>query len=154
MPATLDEKAAQALADALRDPAVPITVTSVDSKPYTRRPAAPFTTSTLQQEAARKLRFSARQTMSVAQSLYENGYITYMRTDSPTLSQQAITAARTQATALYGAETVPDAPARLRRQEQERAGGPRGDPPVRRHLPHAGRARSRCSAATTGSSTT
>jgi DNA topoisomerase-1 len=106
----LDESAAQALADALRDPAVPITVTGVESKPYTRRPAAPFTTSTLQQEAARKLRFSARQTMSVAQSLYENGYITYMRTDSPTLSQQAINAARTQAAQLYGAETVPAQP--------------------------------------------
>jgi DNA topoisomerase-1 len=108
--AALDEAAATALADAIRAPGVPITVTSVDSKPYTRRPAAPFTTSTLQQEAGRKLRFSARQTMSVAQSLYENGYITYMRTDSPSLSQQAIDAARKQAKALYGAETVPDAP--------------------------------------------
>ncbi|CAN5243021.1 type I DNA topoisomerase [soil metagenome] len=106
----VDEAAAEALAQALRDPAVAITVTSVESKPYTRRPAAPFTTSTLQQEAGRKLRFSARQTMSVAQSLYENGYITYMRTDSATLSQQAIDAARTQARKLYGAETVPDAP--------------------------------------------
>ena len=106
----LDEVAAQAVAAALRDPDVVITVSSVESKPYTRRPAAPFTTSTLQQEAARKLRFSARQTMSVAQSLYENGYITYMRTDSPTLSQQAINAARLQAAQLYGAETVPDKP--------------------------------------------
>ncbi|MBX3099196.1 MAG: type I DNA topoisomerase [Salinibacterium sp.] len=106
----IDEATAQSLADALRDPAVPITVTAVESKPYTRRPAAPFTTSTLQQEAGRKLRFSARQTMSVAQSLYENGYITYMRTDSSSLSQQAIDAARTQARKLYGAETVPDAP--------------------------------------------
>jgi DNA topoisomerase-1 len=106
----LDEAAAQAIATALRDADVAITVTSVESKPYTRRPAAPFTTSTLQQEAARKLRFSARQTMSVAQSLYENGFITYMRTDSPTLSQQAITAARNQAAQLYGAETVPEKP--------------------------------------------
>jgi DNA topoisomerase-1 len=106
----LDEAAAQALADALREPGVPITVTNVESKPYTRRPAAPFTTSTLQQEAGRKLRFSARQTMSVAQSLYENGYITYMRTDSPSLSQQAIDAARKQASALYGPETVPEKP--------------------------------------------
>ncbi|WP_309615849.1 type I DNA topoisomerase [Salinibacterium sp.] len=106
----VDEQTAQSLAEALRDPSVPITVTSVESKPYTRRPAAPFTTSTLQQEAGRKLRFSARQTMSVAQSLYENGYITYMRTDSPTLSQQAIDAARNQARKLYGAETVPDKP--------------------------------------------
>ncbi|MEO6200240.1 MAG: type I DNA topoisomerase [Cryobacterium sp.] len=107
---TLDEASAHALTDALREPAVVLTVTKVASKPYRRSPAAPFTTSTLQQEAARKLRFTARQTMSVAQSLYENGYITYMRTDSPSLSQQAITAARTQAVALYGPETVPDAP--------------------------------------------
>ncbi len=107
---SLDETAAEALATALREPGVPILVTGVDTKPYTRRPAAPFTTSTLQQEAGRKLRFSARQTMSVAQSLYENGYITYMRTDSPSLSQQAIDAARSQATKLYGAETVPDKP--------------------------------------------
>ncbi len=107
---TLDEAAAAALAEALRAPNVPITVSGVESKPYTRRPAAPFTTSTLQQEAGRKLRFSARQTMSVAQSLYENGYITYMRTDSPTLSKEAIEAARAQARKLYGAETVPDAP--------------------------------------------
>jgi DNA topoisomerase-1 len=106
----LDETASEALATALREPDVAITVTTVESKPYTRRPAAPFTTSTLQQEAARKLRFSARQTMSVAQSLYENGYITYMRTDSPNLSQQAINAARTQASKLYGSETVPDKP--------------------------------------------
>jgi DNA topoisomerase-1 len=106
----LDEAASEALAAALREPDVAITVTTVESKPYTRRPAAPFTTSTLQQEAARKLRFSARQTMSVAQSLYENGYITYMRTDSPNLSQQAINAARTQASKLYGAETIPDKP--------------------------------------------
>jgi DNA topoisomerase-1 len=106
----LTEAAAQAIAGALRDDDVTLTVTSVESKPYTRRPAAPFTTSTLQQEAARKLRFSARQTMSVAQSLYENGYITYMRTDSPTLSQQALNAARTQAAHLYGAETVPAQP--------------------------------------------
>ncbi|CAN5292696.1 type I DNA topoisomerase [soil metagenome] len=106
----LDELSAQALATALRDPGTKVVVSALDSKPYTRRPAAPFTTSTLQQEAARKLRFSARQTMSVAQGLYENGYITYMRTDSATLSQQAITAARTQAAKLYGPETVPDKP--------------------------------------------
>jgi len=106
----LDEAGAKALAAALAAPGVNITVASVDSKPYTRRPAAPFTTSTLQQEASRKLRFSARQTMSVAQSLYENGYITYMRTDSPSLSQQALNAARSQAKSLYGAETVPDKP--------------------------------------------
>ncbi|UAJ80442.1 type I DNA topoisomerase [Leifsonia sp. ZF2019] len=107
---TLDEEAAQALADAVRRPSTVVTVSKVDSKPYSRRPAAPFTTSTLQQEAARKLRFSARQTMSVAQTLYENGYITYMRTDSASLSQQATNAARTQAAKLYGPETVPDKP--------------------------------------------
>ncbi|HEY4226496.1 MAG TPA: type I DNA topoisomerase [Pseudolysinimonas sp.] len=106
----LDEAAAETLAAALRLDSTSFTVTSVESKPYTRRPAAPFTTSTLQQEAARKLRFSARQTMSVAQGLYENGHITYMRTDSSTLSQQAIDAARSQAAKLYGAETVPDKP--------------------------------------------
>jgi DNA topoisomerase-1 len=106
----LDESAAEALATALREDSTTLTVASVESKPYTRRPAAPFTTSTLQQEAARKLRFSARQTMSVAQGLYENGYITYMRTDSPSLSQQAISAARAQAKSLYGAESVPEKP--------------------------------------------
>ena len=106
----LDEQAATALAEALRDPAVSVVVSSVDSKPYTRRPAAPFSTSTLQQEAARKLRFSARQTMSVAQGLYENGYITYMRTDSLNLSQQAMSAARSQAASLYGAESVSEKP--------------------------------------------
>ena len=106
----LDEQAATALAEALRDPSVSVVVSSVDSKPYTRRPAAPFSTSTLQQEAARKLRFSARQTMSVAQGLYENGYITYMRTDSLNLSQQAMTAARSQAASLYGAESVSEKP--------------------------------------------
>ncbi|GAA1449547.1 type I DNA topoisomerase [Leifsonia poae] len=107
---TLDEEAASALAAAIRSDSTVVTVGKVESKPYSRRPAAPFTTSTLQQEAARKLRFSARQTMSVAQSLYENGYITYMRTDSASLSQQATNAARTQAAKLYGAETVPDKP--------------------------------------------
>ncbi|HEX7835321.1 MAG TPA: type I DNA topoisomerase [Pseudolysinimonas sp.] len=106
----LDEAAAESLASALRLPSTTFTVSNLETKPYTRRPAAPFTTSTLQQEAARKLRFSARQTMSVAQGLYENGYITYMRTDSPTLSQQAITAARSQATKLYGADSIPEKP--------------------------------------------
>jgi DNA topoisomerase-1 len=106
----LDESGATSLAAALRDPAIDVVVRKVESKPYTRRPAAPFTTSTLQQEAARKLRFTARQTMSVAQSLYENGYITYMRTDSSSLSQQAVAAARSQAADLYGADTVPEAP--------------------------------------------
>ncbi len=104
----LDEDAARILVGALEG-AQP-TVRSVEEKPYRRRPAAPFTTSTLQQEAGRKLRFSARQAMRVAQSLYENGYITYMRTDSTTLSEQALTAARRQAAELYGPEFVPDTP--------------------------------------------
>jgi DNA topoisomerase-1 len=104
----LDEGAASSLVAALDG--VPVVVASVEEKPYTRRPAAPFTTSTLQQEASRKLRFSARQAMRVAQSLYENGYITYMRTDSTALSTQAVSAARRQATELYGAEFVPDKP--------------------------------------------
>lgn len=106
----LEERVAEALVAALRADGVARTVSKVESKPYSRRPAAPFTTSTLQQESARKLRLSARDTMRVAQSLYENGYITYMRTDSTSLSQQAITAARTQATALYGADSIPDKP--------------------------------------------
>jgi len=106
----LDEAAATAIAEALRADSTSLRVSTLETKPYTRRPAAPFTTSTLQQEAGRKLRFSARQTMSVAQGLYENGYITYMRTDSPNLSKQATDAARTQAAKLYGPETVPDKP--------------------------------------------
>ncbi|MGN6444262.1 type I DNA topoisomerase [Amnibacterium sp.] len=106
----LDEAAARALVAGIETERPEARVVSLETKPYRRRPAAPFTTSTLQQEAARKLRFSARQTMSVAQSLYENGHITYMRTDSPSLSSQATQAARSQARALYGADTVPDAP--------------------------------------------
>ena len=82
----------------------------MERKPYRRSPYAPFRTTTLQQEASRKLGFSAKHTMSVAQRLYENGYITYMRTDSVTLSQTAISAARKQAAELYGANYVPDAP--------------------------------------------
>ena len=85
-------------------------MSSVERKPYRRSPYPPFRTPTLQQEASRKLSFSAKYTMSVAQRLYENGYITYMRTDSITLSQTAIDAARQQARELYGAEYVPGAP--------------------------------------------
>ncbi|BCT77459.1 DNA topoisomerase 1 [Sinomonas cyclohexanicum] len=104
----LTEATATALAAGLEGAA--FAVRSVEEKPYTRRPAAPFTTSTLQQESARKLRFSARVTMQVAQRLYENGYITYMRTDSTALSDQAVTAARRQASELYGPEYVPSRP--------------------------------------------
>ncbi len=107
-------------------------VTSVEEKPYTRRPAAPFMTSTLQQEASRKLRLSSQQTMRTAQRLYENGYITYMRTDSTTLSESALTAARSQARELYGVDSVPDAPRRYERrvknaQEAHEAIRPAGD---------------------------
>ena len=106
----LNEVTATSLATAIQTPGVPIEVISVEAKPSTRRPAAPFTTSTLQQEASRKLRLSAKQTMDVAQSLYQEGYITYMRTDSPTLSTQAITAARSQAKEMFGEEYVASAP--------------------------------------------
>ncbi|MFI0486034.1 type I DNA topoisomerase [Actinomadura sp. 9N215] len=104
----LDEPAARALAERLRDR--PYEVKSVERKPYTRRPYPPFRTTTLQQEASRKLNYSAKYTMSVAQKLYENGFITYMRTDSITLSETAITAARRQAASLFGGEYVPDKP--------------------------------------------
>ncbi|MCV7422324.1 type I DNA topoisomerase [Mycobacterium yunnanensis] len=100
----LTEQAASALAGGLRG--AQLSVASVEQKPYTRRPYAPFMTSTLQQEAGRKLRFSSERTMSIAQRLYENGYITYMRTDSTTLSETAINAARNQARQLYGDEYV------------------------------------------------
>ncbi len=95
------------------------TVAEVNERPFTQRPAAPFITSTLQQEAARKLRFTAQRTMGVAQQLYENGFITYMRTDSTNLSTQALDAAREQVRQLYGAEYLPDMP----RQYTTRARG-------------------------------
>ena len=106
----LDQAAAEAVAQAVQDSSAVIKVTDVESKPSMRRPAAPFTTSTLQQEASRKLRMSAKQTMDTAQQLYQDGYITYMRTDSPTLSGQAINAARTQAKSMFGAEYVSESP--------------------------------------------
>lgn len=104
----LDETNARALAAALENTA--FSVRSVESKPYRRSPYAPFRTTTLQQEASRKLGFGAKATMQVAQKLYENGFITYMRTDSTTLSDTAITAARTQVTQLYGADYLPAQP--------------------------------------------
>ena len=128
--ARLDEDAARGLASRLDG--VPFAVRTVEEKPYTRKPAPPFMTSTLQQEASRKLRFSAQTTMRVAQRLYESGYITYMRTDSTTLSESALTAARRQATELYGAEFIPAAPRRYERrvknaQEAHEAIRPAGD---------------------------
>ena len=108
VPLVLDGESAGALARRLDGAA--FAVSSVERKPYRRAPYAPFRTTTLQQEASRKLGFSAKYTMSTAQRLYENGHITYMRTDSVTLSQTAISAARAQARELYGAEYVPEVP--------------------------------------------
>ncbi|ROP38952.1 DNA topoisomerase I [Saccharothrix texasensis] len=110
----LDEAQARAIADGLVNASM--TVSSVEEKPYTRKPYAPFMTSTLQQEAGRKLRFSADRAMRTAQKLYENGYITYMRTDSTTLSETAIAAARAQATELYGSQFVSKEPRQYTRK--------------------------------------
>ncbi|MDR0432581.1 MAG: type I DNA topoisomerase [Bifidobacteriaceae bacterium] len=104
----IDEATATGLAKSLDGAA--FVVGDLSTKPYRRRPAAPFTTSTLQQEASRKLRMNSRRTMQVAQRLYENGFITYMRTDSVHLSDQALAAARQQAVELYGPASVPAAP--------------------------------------------
>ena len=135
----LDEAQRDALAAALRG--AQLDVASVEEKPYTRRPYAPFMTSTLQQEAGRKLRFSSERTMSIAQRLYENGYITYMRTDSTTLSESAINAARSAGPrALRRRIRLPDAAA-VHPQGQERPGGARGHPARRGDVPHA---RGRC----------
>jgi DNA topoisomerase I len=104
----LDEKKAKALEALL--PKTDFVVSDVQKKPFSQKPAAPFTTSTIQQEAARKLRFTAQRTMRTAQRLYENGYITYMRTDSTTLSEQALSAARSQIAEMYGDAYVPSEP--------------------------------------------
>ncbi|CAN5652193.1 type I DNA topoisomerase [soil metagenome] len=104
----LDEEGARGLAERLRDAA--FSVRTSDEKPYRRRPAAPFRTATLQQEASRKLRFSAQTTMRLAQRLYEAGHITYMRTDSTTLSESALAAARAQVRELHGPDYVPEKP--------------------------------------------
>ena len=127
----MDEATANLIANAVMDDAR-VSVTDVAEKPYTRRPYAPFTTSTLQQEASRKLRLSSKNAMRVAQRLYENGYITYMRTDSTTLSEAALTAARSQARDMYGPEYVPDSPRRYEKkvknaQEAHEAIRPAGD---------------------------
>ncbi len=126
----LDEAAATELAAALDD--VDAEVTSVESKPYRRSPYAPFRTSTLQQEAGRKLRFSASRTMRAAQRLYENGYITYMRTDSTSLSESAVAAARALIVAEFGNEYLPPNPRIYRNkvknaQEAHEAIRPAGD---------------------------
>lgn len=126
----LDESMARGLATALADR--PAAVTSSEEKPYTRKPYAPFMTSTLQQEAGRKLGFNSERTMRTAQRLYEGGYITYMRTDSTTLSQTALDAARRQARQLYGDDYVPPSPRQYTRkvknaQEAHEAIRPAGD---------------------------
>ena len=102
----LDEVGATQLATDLQDRE--FTVASVEPKPYRRRPAAPFITSTLQQEAGRKFGFSSARTMQAAQRLYENGHITYMRTDSTTLSADALSTARDLIRSKYGPDNVPD----------------------------------------------
>ena len=132
----LDRAAAEGLLDALRDTSY--AVRSVESKPYRRQPYAPFRTTTMQQEASRKLGMSASVAMSVAQRLYENGFITYMRTDSTTLSSGG-----DQRGPLAGPRAVRRGvparqAARLRQQGQERPGGARGDPAGRRVVPYAG----------------
>ena len=126
----LDEATARGLAEALAG--ADVAVRSVEEKPYRRSPYPPFMTSTLQQEAGRKLRFSSQRTMQVAQRLYENGYITYMRTDSTNLSDTALDAARAQARELYGPDYVPPAPRRYAKkvknaQEAHEAIRPAGD---------------------------
>jgi DNA topoisomerase-1 len=110
----LGEEEATSVAGALAGR--PFAVSAVTERPFRRSPAAPFMTSTLQQEAGRKLRFSAQRAMQVAQRLYERGFITYMRTDSTTLSDEALTAARGQAREMYGDAYVPDAPRRYERK--------------------------------------
>lgn len=106
----LDRDTAEALATGLADAS--FQVRSVTTKPYKRSPQPPFRTSTLQQEAGRKLRFSSSRTMSVAQRLYENGYITYMRTDSVNLSETAVAAARSQVAKIYGEQYLSPSPRR------------------------------------------
>jgi DNA topoisomerase I len=128
--ARLDEAGARGLAERLEGAS--FSVSTSEEKPYRRRPTAPFRTATLQQEASRKLRFSAQTTMRVAQRLYESGYITYMRTDSTTLSESALAAARTQVRQLFGDDYVPEKPRTYGRavanaQEAHEAIRPAGD---------------------------
>lgn len=128
--AQLDEAGARSLVAGLAD--ADFNVRSVESKPYRRRPAAPFITSTFQQEAGRKLRMSSAMAMRAAQGLYEKGYITYMRTDSTTLSDTALNAARSLIQEKYGAAYLPDAPRHYTKkvrnaQEAHEAIRPAGD---------------------------
>ena len=112
-------------------------VDSVESKPYSRRPYAPFRTTTMQQEAGRKLGFTAQRTMSVAQDLYEAGFITYMRTDSVTLSGSCDRRGPAPGPSAFRPGLPAGPAADLHIQSQERAGGARGDPPGWRNLPDA-----------------
>jgi DNA topoisomerase-1 len=128
--ALLDEAAATGLAERLTGAA--FTVNSVEAKDWRQSPHPPFITSTLQQEASRKLRFGSARTMSLAQRLYERGYITYMRTDSVALSEQAISAARAEIAERYGADHLHDGPRTYSRkvknaQEAHEAIRPAGD---------------------------
>ena len=147
----LDEAAATAVAGALDD--ATFAVTSLETKPYTRRPAAPFTTSTLQQEASRKLRMGSRAAMRTAQSLYENGYITYMRTDSPVLSAQAVDrrAAPGRRAVRPGVRARGAAHLRAPRPRAPRRRTRRSGPPATRSAP---RPRSRGSSPATSSGST
>ncbi len=128
--ARLDEAGARGLVERLAD--APFSVASVESKDWRQSPYPPFMTSTLQQEANRKLRFGAARAMSIAQRLYERGYITYMRTDSTNLSEQAVAAARTEIAERYGADHLPERPRTYQRkvknaQEAHEAIRPAGD---------------------------
>ncbi len=126
----LDEDAANSLASGLLDRS--LEVRSVEAKPYRRRPAAPFITSTYQQEAGRRLKMSASMAMHAAQGLYQKGYITYMRTDSTTLSDTAVRAARAEVRKQFGDDYLPDAPRTFSKkvrnaQEAHEAIRPAGD---------------------------
>ena len=129
-------------------------VAELEDKPYTTRPYPPFTTSTLQQEANRKHGFTARRTMEVAQSLYENGHITYMRTDSTNLASVAIETARQIIASQYGKEYLPDGPRIYQTKVKKCAGSPRSDPAGGPSVRLARGARATCSAPTSSGSTT
>ncbi len=125
----LDEPAARDLAARLNR--AKFEVSELENKPYTSKPYPPFTTSTLQQEGNRKLGFTARRTMQVAQSLYENGHITYMRTDSTTLATVAVEAARQLVAEHLWPGISARRPANLSDESEERPGSARSDSPSR-----------------------